>query len=78
VMMPAYLTNATVVLKNTSLASLVTVTEVTSMANSILTTQPQATFKVLAEAGAIYVVVCSLILVAQYALARRWRVSGAR
>lgn len=73
VIMPAYLTNATVVLKNTSLASLVTVVEVTSVANSIVTSQPNDAFEVLSQAGAVYIVLCSVLLVLQYVLARRWR-----
>jgi His/Glu/Gln/Arg/opine family amino acid ABC transporter permease subunit len=77
VIMPAYLTNATVVLKNTSLASLVTVVEVTSVANSIVTSQPNDAFEVLSQAGAIYIVLCSALLVLQYVLARRWRFSVA-
>jgi His/Glu/Gln/Arg/opine family amino acid ABC transporter permease subunit len=78
VIMPAYLTNATVVLKNTSLASLVTVTEVTSTANSFITAQPGDAFTVLLEAGAIYVALCSVLLVIQFVLARYWRATTAR
>jgi His/Glu/Gln/Arg/opine family amino acid ABC transporter permease subunit len=74
---PAYLTNATVVLKNTSLASLVTVVEVTSVANSFVTSEPNDAFEVLLEAGAIYVVLCSVLLALQYVLAHRWRVATA-
>jgi His/Glu/Gln/Arg/opine family amino acid ABC transporter permease subunit len=73
IIMPAYITNATVVLKNTSLASLVTVVEITSVANSLLTSQPQDAFDILLKAGALYLVLGSVLLVVQYVLARRWR-----
>jgi His/Glu/Gln/Arg/opine family amino acid ABC transporter permease subunit len=74
IVLPAYLTNATIVLKNTSLASVVAVTELTSAANRLLQANPEDALKILLMAAAIYIVMCSALLATQSILARRWHV----
>ncbi len=72
IVMPAYLTNATSILKATSLASLVTVTEVSALAGRFVGSNPQFALEILLQAALVYVVLCSVLLTLQAVLAKRW------
>ncbi|MCW2529251.1 MAG: putative rane protein [Pseudonocardiales bacterium] len=72
---PAYLTNATSILKMTSLASLVTVTEISALSIRLLGSNPSHGLSILLQAALVYLVLCSILLTVQVILARRWRVA---
>ncbi|WP_159500594.1 amino acid ABC transporter permease [Microbacterium sp. 18062] len=72
IVMPSYLTNATSILKATSLASLVTVTEVSALAGRLVGGNPQFALEILLQAALVYLVLCSVLLTVQAVLARRW------
>jgi His/Glu/Gln/Arg/opine family amino acid ABC transporter permease subunit len=71
IIIPPYLTNATMVLKRTSLASVVAVSELTAVSNRLVISSKRP-FEVLTLAAIIYIVLNSLILAFQTAVERKW------
>ncbi|PYE22607.1 amino acid ABC transporter membrane protein 1 (PAAT family) [Rhizobium sp. PP-CC-3A-592] len=72
VLLPIYLSNATLVLKGTSVASIITIPELTATANEIvsLTYRP---FEILLGSAAIYVALGGLLSLASRYAERTWR-----
>lgn len=72
IFMPTYLSNATLVLKGTSVASIITIPELTAVSNEIvsLTYQP---FEILIASAIIYVLMGGVINLAAIAVRRRVR-----
>lgn len=70
IIIPPYATNATTILKRTSLASVVAVSELTATANRLIgsTNRP---FEVLLLSGLIYVILNSLIIMLELVLEKR-------
>lgn len=72
VIVPTWLSNATLVLKGTSVASLITIPELTARANEIVS-DTYRPFEILLSTAAIYILLGSLLAFAARAAARRWR-----
>ncbi len=70
VIVPTYLSNATLVMKGTSVASIITIPELTAKANEIVS-DTYRPFEVLLAAALIYVLMGGLLSLAAYAFRRR-------
>ncbi|MBF9235492.1 amino acid ABC transporter permease [Microvirga alba] len=72
VMVPTYLSNATLVLKGTSVASIITIPELTAVANEIVS-ETYRPFEILLGATAIYIVLGGVLTLAAQVASRQWQ-----
>jgi len=73
IILPTYLSNATLVLKGTSVASIITISELTATANEIVSTTYQP-FEILFASAVIYILLGGLMNGAAQLVGRTWRV----
>ena len=73
VIVPTYLSNATLVLKGTSVASIITISELTAVANEIVSATYRP-FEVLMVAAAFYVAMGGVLSLLANLVARRWAI----
>jgi His/Glu/Gln/Arg/opine family amino acid ABC transporter permease subunit len=71
VIVPTYLSNATLVLKGTSVASIITISELTAVANEIVSTTYRP-FEVLVTAAVLYVAMGGILSLLAALVARKW------
>jgi len=71
VIVPTYLSNATLVLKGTSVASIITISELTAVANEIVSTTYRP-FEVLVTAAVLYVAMGGVLSLVAALVARKW------
>ena len=71
VIVPIYLSNATLVLKGTSVASIITISELTAVANEIVSTTYRP-FEVLVTAAVLYVAMGGVLSLVAALVARKW------
>lgn len=71
VVVPTYLSNATLVLKGTSVASIITISELTAVANEIVSTTYRP-FEVLVAAAVLYVAMGGVLSLLAALVARKW------
>lgn len=71
VIVPTWLSNATLILKGTSVASIITIPELTAVANEIVS-ETYRPFEILLSTAAIYILLGSALALAARVSARRW------
>lgn len=71
IMIPPYMSNTITLLKSTSLASVITITEITGMSNRLISSSFKA-FEILAIAAIIYLALNTVLVLIQELLERRY------
>lgn len=76
IVVPAFLGNATTVLKDSALASIVGVVEITATTRFLVQAEPGDALLLYGLLGAVYLVLCSVLIGAQHWLERRFHNAG--